>query len=81
LNGRRKTGGRHSSRQREYACGRRRISGSLASLLFLWGGVDQIHFALGSGEGNPSALRDAARMNPYDAMLQARASGLPANSF
>jgi tetratricopeptide (TPR) repeat protein len=44
----------------------------LVALLFLWGGIDQIHFALGNNEGDPSALRHAARMNPYDAMLQAR---------
>jgi tetratricopeptide (TPR) repeat protein len=44
----------------------------LAALLFLWGGMDQVHFALGTDEGNLSALRQAARMNPYDSMLQAR---------
>jgi tetratricopeptide (TPR) repeat protein len=45
---------------------------SLAVLLFLWGGMDQIHFALGTNEGNLTALRRAARMNPYDSMLEAR---------
>ncbi len=44
----------------------------LAGLLFLWGGMDQIHFALGTDEGNATALLRAARMNPYDSMLQAR---------
>ncbi|MGH9712752.1 MAG: tetratricopeptide repeat protein [Candidatus Acidiferrales bacterium] len=45
---------------------------SLAALLFLWGGMDQIHFALGTNEGNLSALQRAARMNPYDSMLETR---------
>ena len=45
---------------------------SLIVLLFLWGGMDQVHFALGTDEGNLSALRQAARLNPYDSMLQAR---------
>ncbi|MGA8222577.1 MAG: tetratricopeptide repeat protein [Candidatus Acidiferrales bacterium] len=45
---------------------------SLAALLFLWGGMDQIHFALGTDEGNLAALQRAARMNPYDSMLEAR---------
>jgi tetratricopeptide (TPR) repeat protein len=45
---------------------------TLASLLFLWSGMDQIHFALGSNDGNLAALQRAARMNPYDSMLEAR---------
>jgi tetratricopeptide (TPR) repeat protein len=45
---------------------------SLTVFLFLWGGMDQIHFALGTNEGNLTALRRAARMNPYDSMLEAR---------
>jgi tetratricopeptide (TPR) repeat protein len=45
---------------------------SVVMLLFLWGGMDQIHFALGTDEGNLSALLRAALMNPYDSMLQAR---------
>jgi tetratricopeptide (TPR) repeat protein len=45
---------------------------SVAGLLFLWGGVDQVHFALGSDEGNLASLQRAADMNPYDSMLQAR---------
>lgn len=44
----------------------------LVSLLFLWGGMDQIHFALGTDEGNLSSLLRASQMNPYDAMLEAR---------
>jgi tetratricopeptide (TPR) repeat protein len=45
---------------------------SLAALLFLWGGMDQIHFALGTNEGNLAGLERAALMNPYDSMLEAR---------
>lgn len=45
---------------------------SLAALLFLWGGMDQVHFALGTDESNVAALRRAATMNPYDSMLEAR---------
>jgi tetratricopeptide (TPR) repeat protein len=45
---------------------------ALAGLIFLWGGMDQIHFALGTDDGNLPALLRAARMAPYDSMLQAR---------
>lgn len=45
---------------------------SLASLLFLWGGWDQVHFALGTSVDNLPALLRAADMNSYDAALQAR---------
>lgn len=45
---------------------------SLIALLFLWGGLDQVHFALGTNQGNLAALRQAERLNPYDSMLQAR---------
>jgi tetratricopeptide (TPR) repeat protein len=44
----------------------------LAILLFLWGGVDQIHFALSNDNENLSSLRRAADMNPYDSALRAR---------
>ena len=45
---------------------------SLVALLFLWGGMDQVRFALGTHEENLSALASAARMNPYDSVVQAR---------
>ena len=45
---------------------------SIAVLLFLWGGVDQIHFALSNDNENLSALRRASEMNPYDSALEAR---------
>jgi tetratricopeptide (TPR) repeat protein len=44
----------------------------IVSLLFLWGGTDQIRFALGTDEGNISALSRAASMNPYDGAVQQR---------
>jgi tetratricopeptide (TPR) repeat protein len=44
----------------------------IAVLLFLWGGFDQLHFAMRSDEGNLPALLRAASINPYDASLQTR---------
>jgi tetratricopeptide (TPR) repeat protein len=48
------------------------LRAGLACVLFLWGGWDQVHFALGTSEGNLPALLRAAGMNSYDAALQAR---------
>jgi tetratricopeptide (TPR) repeat protein len=45
---------------------------ALVALLFLWGGVDQLHFALGTYQDNLSSLAKAARMDPYDATIQSR---------
>jgi tetratricopeptide (TPR) repeat protein len=45
---------------------------SLAGLLFLWGGLDQLHFSLGTDEDNLPALLRAAQINPYDSAVQAR---------
>jgi tetratricopeptide (TPR) repeat protein len=45
---------------------------SLVALLFLWGGIDQIRFALGTHEDNLASLTRAAGMNPYDSVVQAR---------
>ena len=45
---------------------------ALAAALFLWGGVDQLHFFLGADESNLRRLERAAAMNPYDASLQMR---------
>ena len=42
------------------------------ALLFLWGGLDQVHFALGTDEGNLRSLARASRMNPYDSMTEER---------
>jgi tetratricopeptide (TPR) repeat protein len=55
----------------------RRIAASafaigLAALLFLWGGMDQVHFALSNNDADLSSLRRAADMNPYDSALNAR---------
>jgi tetratricopeptide (TPR) repeat protein len=44
----------------------------VAVLLFLWGGMDQIHFALSNNDGDLSSLERAADMNPYDSALNAR---------
>jgi tetratricopeptide (TPR) repeat protein len=45
---------------------------SLATLLFLWGGFDQFHFALRTDEGNLPALQRAAQINPYDSFVEER---------
>ncbi len=45
---------------------------SLAGLLFLWGGLDQLHFSLRTDDGNLPALLRAAKINPYDSAVQAR---------
>ena len=42
------------------------------ALLFLWGGMDQIHFALSNNDGDLASLERAADMNPYDSALHAR---------
>jgi tetratricopeptide (TPR) repeat protein len=44
----------------------------VAGLLFLWGGFDQIHFAMRTDERNLPALLRAASINPYDSSVQAR---------
>ncbi len=43
-----------------------------AVLLFLWGGMDQVHFALSNNDGDLASLERAADMNPYDSALNAR---------
>jgi tetratricopeptide (TPR) repeat protein len=45
---------------------------ALVALLFLWGGFDQLHFALGTHEDNLPALVEASRMNPWDSTIQSR---------
>jgi tetratricopeptide (TPR) repeat protein len=45
---------------------------SAALLLFLWGGMDQFHFAMRTDENDLPALQRAASMNPYDSSVQAR---------
>jgi tetratricopeptide (TPR) repeat protein len=45
---------------------------AVASLLFLWGGIDQVHFAMRTNEGNLPALLRAASVNPYDSSVQVR---------
>jgi tetratricopeptide (TPR) repeat protein len=53
---------------------------ALVALLFLWGGLDQVHFALGTHEENLAALVDASRMNPYDATIQSRIASAQAKA-
>jgi tetratricopeptide (TPR) repeat protein len=53
---------------------------SLAGLLFLWGGLDQVHFSLRTDDGNLSALLRAAKINPYDSAVQARIARAEAQS-
>jgi tetratricopeptide (TPR) repeat protein len=45
---------------------------AIATLLFLWGGFDQFHFALRTDEGNLPALQRAAQINPYDSFVEER---------
>jgi tetratricopeptide (TPR) repeat protein len=45
---------------------------ALVALLFLWGGLDQLHFALGTHSENLSALVEASRMDPWDSAIQSR---------
>jgi tetratricopeptide (TPR) repeat protein len=53
---------------------------ALVALLFLWGGLDQIHFALGTHEENLSSLVEASRLNPWDSALQARIAATEARA-
>jgi tetratricopeptide (TPR) repeat protein len=48
------------------------IQVALVALFFLWGGLDQLHFAMGTDEENLPALLRAARLNPYDSLTQER---------
>lgn len=45
---------------------------ALATVFFLWGGVDQLHYFFGVDENNLARLERAAAMNPYDATMQQR---------
>ena len=53
---------------------------ALVALLFLWGGFDQIHFALGTHEENLSSLVEASRMNPWDSTIQSRIAATEAKA-
>jgi tetratricopeptide (TPR) repeat protein len=41
-------------------------------VLLVWGAAEQARYALGTDDGNISALLDASRMNPYDSAVEAR---------
>jgi tetratricopeptide (TPR) repeat protein len=45
---------------------------AVVALLFLWGALDQIHFALGTDDRSLSSLLEAVRMNPFDSSVQNR---------
>jgi tetratricopeptide (TPR) repeat protein len=53
---------------------------ALVALLFLWGGFDQLHFALGTHEENLSSLIAASRMNPWDSTVESRIAATEAKS-
>ena len=44
----------------------------LVVLLFLWGALDQVRFALGTDDANLASLQRAAQMNPYDSITAGR---------
>jgi len=44
----------------------------LAGVLLLWGVAEEVRYALGTDDGNLSALVQASRMNPYDSAVEAR---------
>jgi tetratricopeptide (TPR) repeat protein len=41
-------------------------------VLLVWGGAEEARYALGTDDGNLSALLHASRMNPYDSAVEAR---------
>ncbi len=45
---------------------------AIVGLLFLWGGFEEVHFAMRNSEGNLASLRRAAEINPYDSGTQQR---------
>ncbi len=53
---------------------------AVVALLFLWGGFDQLHFALGTHEENLSSLIAASRMNPWDSTIQSRIAATEAKA-
>jgi tetratricopeptide (TPR) repeat protein len=44
----------------------------LVALLFLWGALDQVRFALGTDDASLASLQRAAQMNPYDSITAGR---------
>ena len=45
---------------------------AVIGVLFLWGAAEEVRYALGTDDGNLSALVHASRMNPYDSAVEAR---------
>ena len=52
--------------------GRLALRIAIVAVLFLWGGFEELHFAMRNSDGNLSALERAARINPYDSSTQQR---------
>ena len=71
-----KTAGPRTAKQGRWltggALGAHAFRVAVVALLFLWGGMDQFRFALGTSEGNLTALSRAAQMNPYDSSVEQR---------
>jgi tetratricopeptide (TPR) repeat protein len=53
---------------------------AMVALLFLWGGFDQLHFALGTHQDNLSSLIAASRMNPWDSTIESRIAATESKS-
>ena len=44
----------------------------VVGVLLVWGALEEVRYALGTDDGNLSALVHASRMNPYDSTVEAR---------
>lgn len=45
---------------------------ALVGILLVWGAMEEVRYALGTNDGNLSALVRASHMNPYDSSVEAR---------
>jgi hypothetical protein len=82
LDGQQKTPGSHTEKQNSIAVAARWLTGrapaarviriATVALLFLWAGVDQLHFWWSSEANALPALRRAAALNPNDSSVQVR---------
>jgi tetratricopeptide (TPR) repeat protein len=64
--------GRSSSASHSRSGGRLIARVAIVGLLFLWGGLEEIHFVMRNNEGNLGSLERAAQINPYDSGTQQR---------
>jgi tetratricopeptide (TPR) repeat protein len=53
---------------------------AIVGLLFLWGGLEEIHFVMRNNQANLGSLQRAARINPYDSGTQQRIARAQAES-